>query len=599
MSAVPDRDCEAVQAPPSAPSSTSGYASAALTFRDVTYDVPRRGQPALAVLRGVSGHVPAGAFLGIVGPSGSGKTTLMDILAGRRKCGAVGGDVAVGAERVVAGDVAARYAGPRRTAYVMQDCDVFEGLLTARETVEMVLRLRSPSLASRAGDSAVCSALSSLGLLDVAGTALSGGEKRRLSIAVELATRPAVLLIDEVTSGLDSQSALRVVACVRSLGCTVVCTVHQPRSAIFHLFDRLMVMQFGRCVYFGPSMSSVPYFAKLGLPCPLYTNPADFILDTIGDKGQADGGKQLADDFASSPEFWFTLSPAAPEASPAAAAATEGPGSSHGDPTRRRDGPARLWMQFAVLIGRMYLVTLRDPAQFGVRLVASVLISLLAGYAFFQTPRGEASTRVNLFLGCAFGIFCVPSIPRFACERRVFARERASGYYGPTSYYLAATVVELPLMLAMIGAYCGVSYWMVGLRPELPRFATFTLIVFLTVMVSFSAAHLAATASGSVGLAVALYGFFFVYSLLFGGFFIAMPKMPANARWLVRSSYMFYSFEGMLMNEFEGDEALSWLRPQYDVGGSPWRDVAVLAAFFLGLRVGSYLCLCFLHREKR
>ena len=247
----------------------------------------------------------------------------MDIIAGRRKAGRVHGDVFVANKLVVRGSSVTTSTGTLRSAYVMQDCDVFEGLLTARETVSYVLQLRSPDIALCGyAPSHVASALSVLGLSHVADTLvkhvsnitisvqtydsvfslsqLSGGEKRRLSIAVEMVTNPAVLLVDEVTTGLDAQSALRVVSCIKNLGCTAICTVHQPRSTIYHLFDCLpfynvrisvissilpsslcifpvvMLLQRGMCMYFGPSMHSVPYFARFGIICPLYMNPAGY-----------------------------------------------------------------------------------------------------------------------------------------------------------------------------------------------------------------------------------------------------------------------------------------------------------------------------------
>ena len=120
---------------------------------------------------------------------------------------------------------------------------------------------------------------------------ISGGERRRLNIGAELVTSPSLLFLDEPTSGLDARNALNVMRSIlrlcRVTGRTVVCTIHQPRSNVFAMFDRLLLLDRGHTVYFGPAKDAVAYFGRLGFVCPQFANPADYLLDLLEDAVEA------------------------------------------------------------------------------------------------------------------------------------------------------------------------------------------------------------------------------------------------------------------------------------------------------------------------
>ena len=263
------------------------------------------------VLDGVSGHVPGGSLFAVLGPSGSGKTSLLDVLAGR-KIGTASGHVLFNGRTVSSGQ------WRQTVAYCMQD-DALLPSLTVRETLQYALALQGgvmnragdvvkrgeattdgltvPVLASgptnRSGpvdessDTCVDRVLDVLHLTkqqhqrvgDPLARGISGGERRRLAIGVELVGDPRVLLVDEGTSGLDASHALRVMRSLKRLahgGTTVVVTVHQPRANIFRLFDRLLLLHKGRPVYCGAATEAIQYFGRLGCACPQYENPVSF-----------------------------------------------------------------------------------------------------------------------------------------------------------------------------------------------------------------------------------------------------------------------------------------------------------------------------------
>lgn len=113
---------------------------------------------------------------------------------------------------------------------------------------------------------------------------MSGGERKRVNIACELVTDPSLIFLDEPTSGLDSFNAQNVMSTLLNLAKndrTVVATIHQPRSSIYQMFDKLMLLSEGQTMYFGQASEAVTYFGSLGYSCPSVFNPADYFVDLV------------------------------------------------------------------------------------------------------------------------------------------------------------------------------------------------------------------------------------------------------------------------------------------------------------------------------
>ncbi|KAI8917509.1 hypothetical protein DFJ77DRAFT_456678 [Powellomyces hirtus] len=286
-----------------------------IMFRDITYtiDAPKKpahrwfhlphrnaqanGNAPLAVLHDVQGVVRAGEVMAVMGGSGAGKTTFLDILAKRNKRGAVTGDILVNGKFM--SDAEYRSI----VGYVDQE-DTLMPTLTVYETVLYSALLRLPRhMSEKEKEDRVKETLVELDILHIAnrriGTTgergISGGEKRRVSIACELVTGPSILFLDEPTSGLDAFNAYNVVESLvnlaRTYHRTIILTIHQPRSNIFALFDKLVLLAKGRVVYSGPAQQECrDCFEQQGFRCPLGFNMADYLIDLtmhVADKDEA------------------------------------------------------------------------------------------------------------------------------------------------------------------------------------------------------------------------------------------------------------------------------------------------------------------------
>lgn len=235
------------------------------------------------ILNGVTGIAYPGEILAILGPSGSGKSTLLNALAGRLHGNGLTGTILANSSKLNKPIL-------RRTGFVAQD-DILYPHLTVRETLVFCSMLRLPRTLPRAAKVAAAeSAIAELGLRKCEDTIIgnsfirgvSGGERKRVSIAHEMLVDPALLILDEPTSGLDSTAAHRLVGTLGSLakkGKTVVTSVHQPSSRVYQMFDRVLVLSEGYCLYYGKGTDAMRYFESVGFAPSFPVNPADFLLD--------------------------------------------------------------------------------------------------------------------------------------------------------------------------------------------------------------------------------------------------------------------------------------------------------------------------------
>ncbi|KAH8263218.1 hypothetical protein KR044_006212 [Drosophila immigrans] len=265
-----------------------------IEFSDVRYTVRKfsfaeRKFVAKEILHGLQGNFKSGELTAIMGPSGAGKSTLLNVMSGFCASG-VSGSIRVNGKPMATSSDRFR----RLSCYIHQD-DLLRPQLMVGEIMLMAAHLKLGFKVTKSYKlNLIKHILSLLGLehrFNVHTGKLSGGQKKRLAIALELISNPPVLYLDEPTTGLDSSSCSSCVALLKKLasqGHTIVCTIHQPSALIFEMFDKLYTVADGHCMYQGRVKELVPFLADQQLVCPSYHNPADYLLEVAVGEHQRD-----------------------------------------------------------------------------------------------------------------------------------------------------------------------------------------------------------------------------------------------------------------------------------------------------------------------
>jgi len=254
-----------------------------IEFEDLSLELPSGKK----VLEGVTGKFQAGRMCAIMGPSGAGKTSFMNALCGKATYGRTGGSIRINGEE-------ANMASLKSVmGFVPQD-DIVHQELTVREQIQFSAKLRGRDGLSEGRVERITEDVLNVMQIDhvqnsivggVEQRGISGGQRKRVNIGLELAAEPVLLFLDEPTSGLDSTSSLSVCSSLKKmcqLGMTSIMVIHQPRYSLFTLFDDVLLLgKGGKTVYLGPSSGAKPYFESLGFEMPSNENPADWFMDVI------------------------------------------------------------------------------------------------------------------------------------------------------------------------------------------------------------------------------------------------------------------------------------------------------------------------------
>ena len=503
------------------------------------------------ILHNCSGAVHTGQMLAIMGSSGAGKTTLLNLLAGRITSAS---KFTSSGQVLVNGRKRNFKSFKKISAYVMQNDDMFAEL-TVQEQIRFSSLLRLPSTMPQEKKlQRVDKVVQELGLSKVRDSVvgneiirgISGGEVKRTSLGVELVTDPSLIFLDEPTTGLDAFNALNVMATLRKLaynGRTVITTIHQPRSNIFSMFDYLLLLSEGRTMYFGPAADARTYFAGLNYQSPPQFNPADFFIDLLSvdprSKEQEEKTRArimyLADRFKSSEEPKM-LAHDDRDIEKVEEADSNG-GSQLKSDLRDNKFQSNWFKEFVVLCRRSSKLILRERAATGARAVQTIIFSILLGLIWLSSGRDDERAERQSIAGALFfitinqsfgGIFSV--IFNFPLERSVVTRERASGTYRVSSYWVAKTLTEFPRTLLFVTVFSCIAYWMIGLRPEAGAFFLFILLLFITTIIAESMALAVSILAADPQVSAAINPVFMIIFLLFGGFFIQASQIPVYVK---------------------------------------------------------------------
>ena len=407
----------------------------------------------ISVLKSISTGFEPGLLNVIMGPSGSGKTSLLNLMA-RRLHSTLLTRYQITGDMLINGAVPSASVIGSICAYVCQDDDALLPYLTVRENLHFAAGLRLPShLTKREKLQRAESVLLKMGLRDCADTlvgselvkGISGGEKRRVTIAIQILTDPRVLLLDEPTSGLDAFTASSIMDVLRGLaqeGRTLILTIHQSRSDLFRHFGHVLLLARGGFpVYAGPGSRMLEHFASLGHSCPPATNPADFALDLITvDLQQSHREEASREKVRSLITSWTDSS--APVRRTTSRIATPAELGSFA----RSMTPFRI--AFPLLLHRSFINFRRNPPSiiarttqvlgFGV-ILTLFFAPLKSDYISIQTRLGFIQEMAALyFVGMLQNVAVYPD------EKAVFYREHDDGAYPVSAFFLQYTLAEIP-----------------------------------------------------------------------------------------------------------------------------------------------------------
>ncbi|GJN08238.1 hypothetical protein PR202_ga26138 [Eleusine coracana subsp. coracana] len=570
-----------------------------LKFTDLTYSVKQRKKGSFLRRRGttepeaprmktlldnISGEAREGEIMAVLGASGSGKSTLIDALANRIVKESLHGSVTLNGESMDSNLLKVI------SAYVMQD-DLLYPMLTVEETLTFAAEFRLPrSLPGKEKRKRVQALIDQLGLRNAAHTIIgdeghrgvSGGERRRVSIGVDIIHDPIVLFLDEPTSGLDSTSAFMVVKVLQRIaqsGSVVVMSIHQPSYRILGLLDRLLFLSRGQTVYYGPPSALPSFFVDFGKPIPDNENPTEFALDLIKElETMPDGARDLVEHNKSWQKRMtpnkMTKHHDSGDNKPAlslkeaisasisrgklVSGATDGTVAVHSEPNAPAATVSKFanpfWIEMGVLTRRAFINTKRTPEIFAIRLGAVLITGFILATIFWRlddSPKG-VQERLGFFAIAMSTMFytCSDALPVFLNERYIFLRETAYNAYRRSSYVLSHTVVGFPSLVVLSFAFALTTFFAVGLAGGAEGFFFFVAIVLASFWAGSGFATFLSGVVTNVMLGYPVVVSTLAYFLLFSGFFINRDRIPKYWLWFHYLSLVKYPYEAVMQNEF-------------------------------------------------
>ncbi|KAJ3521611.1 hypothetical protein NM208_g13209 [Fusarium decemcellulare] len=455
-----------------------------------------------------------------MGASGAGKTTLLNTLSQRQTVGVVTGEMLVDG-RALSADF------QRNTGFCLQG-DLHDTTQTVREAIEFSAILRQAASVSRAEKLAYVDKIIDLlelnDLEDAIIMSLGVEQRKRLTIGVELAAKPSLLLfLDEPTSGLDSQSAYSIIRFLKKLsraGQAIICTIHQPSSVLIQQFDMVLALNpGGNTFYFGPmgenGQDVINYFAHRGAVCPPDKNIAEFILETAARPHKRPDGTKINwnEEWAQSEEAERVLEEI-DGLKRVRSSATEG---RVGDANEHVEFAASTWLQSVELTKRMFRQQWRDPSYIYGKLFVAVVVGIFNGFTFWKLGYTMQDMQNRMF----------------TCFLIVTAREYPSRIYGWFAFCTANIIADIPGAIVSAVLYWVLWYWPTGLPTESSVSGYTFLMTLLMFFFMNSWGQWIAALSSSFTVISNILPFFFVIFSLFNGVVRPYSMLPVFWKYFV------------------------------------------------------------------
>jgi ABC-type multidrug transport system ATPase subunit len=460
---------------------------AQLSWKDIYVEFPAsKKSDSKTIVLNSKGYVRPSEFLVIMGPSGAGKTTLLNVLSQKNM-----GKLKITSGVVQLNNIDIDKINYKNTlGFVPQDDIVLE-VLTPRETLQFSADL-TLNIPRQERQKKVEKLLEDLGILSCADTkiggrflrGISGGEKKRTSIGVELISDPPILFLDEPTTGLDSFTAESIIKLIdrqaKEYNRTIISTIHQPNSQIFNLFDRLLLLSKGKTVYFGRAEKAARHFEGLGFPVPKNFNPADHYM-TVLSKENLDSSNLDTRVSMMHTSFHQTF---------------ESEANQEHMPIPEPYSKAPLLQKWGTLVNRSILTTVRNPLVIKAKLAKIVIQGAFIIAAFYDLSTSTDQLRDRdgaLFLLLGISIFeamssNITSSNSYTVQlhKPLFYREYSCRKYGVLPFFLTINLVDAPFDLIFVIGFISISYWPLGLNDHTENFFLCMMVLLLCALVGAS-----------------------------------------------------------------------------------------------------------------
>jgi len=548
-----------------------------LEWTNICYSIKqKRKRPRKTILDDVSGIARAGCLLAIMGPSGAGKTTLINALAGRiekHKGAEFTGKIFINGKQIDS-----KFNMSDVSAYVTQEDTLFP-FSTIRETFAFASKLRNIPLVR------VNEVIRELSLIQAADTrignamvrGISGGEKKRVSIGIELLRNPGVIFLDEPTTGLDSYQALSVMNTLKQLsnsGRTVICSIHQPRSAIYALTDDLCVLTVGgRVVYFGQAGDDASNYFASTFPVPKNFNPADHFMDIVSVNYRSTETQErtenqvnsLVEMFRQKREYTNGTKSGFMGRKDLFVKAIKG--------LENRRGVCRQFiLSFVLVLQRAGRVIHRNWALLGLQIFLKVFMNVIYGLAYYDMAFSQVNiaNRTGLYFYVAFNLAftpCVETAKTIPPQMAVVQKERLANLYGIVPYFISAFLVQLPRTAIPTLSGNAIMYFMANLRHGWDHFLIFLLTICCAQMIGNMVGMWFASMLSRSDKAVQFVQLYATLSLMFsGGSFLKESSIPSWLVWMKYLSFIRYPYQILLVNEFRD----AHFEPDEPFDGNAW-----------------------------
>ncbi|XP_008803363.2 ABC transporter G family member 23 [Phoenix dactylifera] len=562
---------------------------------------PKRKPKAVELLKSVSFTANSSEILAIVGPSGAGKSTLLHIISGRVDSSSFDPRSISLNERFVSSPSQLR----KICGFVAQEDNLLP-LLTVKETLMFGAKFRLKGMSAREKEERVRNLMHELGLEHVADSyvgdeetrGISGGERKRVSIAIDTIHDPPILLLDEPTSGLDSRSALQVIELLASMAKTrrqtLILSIHQPSYRILQYVSSFLLLSHGAVAHCGSLKSLEEIISRLGLKIPVQLNPLEYAMEIM---------QQLEDYRNKCAMFIDHTDSQRGQCCMEEVLKCDGEmDSSYG--SRLEEITSLCW--------RFWKIIYRTKQLFAARTMQAIVGGLGLGSVYFHVKRDKdgVTERLGLF---AFSLSfllssTVEALPIFLQERRVLMRETSRRMYRLSSYMLANTVIFVPFLLVVALLFVIPVYWLVGLNPSFGAFMFFVLVVWMIVLMASSLVLFLSAISPDFILGNSLICITLGIFFLFSGYFIPKESIPKYWIFMYYVSLYRYPLDSLLINEYWSmrGECFSWrgndhslcsltgadvLRARGLDKDTRWINVGIMCAFFFIYRILCWILL--------